>query len=108
MADCFLLDAASPSTDMPAALADAEIPRVITDFLRYAADKANFPGGIVLGIGLALLAHLLAGIGRNKERLRQMELDSEREKELRSQLNLKDERISALHKELEKHLKHRK
>lgn len=63
------------------------------------ADKGGaFGAGVVLG---GLTAVFFSWLQSGNERTR-MQLDAQREAELRKQLELKDERISRLHKEIER------
>jgi len=80
----------------------ADIAEVTSGFLKYASEKANFPVGIVLGLAFGCLSNHLANRGAHKERTKRADYDHEREKELRSQLNEKDARISNLHDEIAK------
>lgn len=58
----------------------------------------------MLGAVIALVIHFFAG----RERKHRSALDLEREKELRKQLEMKDERISKLHDEVHKLVKGKK
>lgn len=76
-----------------------------TAFLIHVLKNANFTGGVVFGSLLSVGVFYASDRAAGKERRQRAEHDREREKELRDQLNIKDERINALHLNLEKVIK---
>lgn len=74
-------------------------------FLIHILKNANFTGGVVFGSLLSAGVFYVSDRAAGNERRQRAEYDREREKELRDQLNIKDDRINALHLNLEKLIK---
>ncbi len=74
-------------------------------FLIHILKNANFTGGAVFGSLLSAGVFYVSDRAAGNERRQRAEYDREREKELRDQLNIKDDRINALHLNLEKLIK---
>lgn len=75
-------------------------------FAEFVIKDNSFASGMVLGACLAAGIYHLAGKAAATERANRATVDAQRETELRSQLALKEERISKLHDELEKRSSH--
>jgi len=74
-------------------------------FLIHILKNANFTGGVVFGSLLSAGVFYVSDRAAGNERRQRAEYDREREKDLRDQLNIKDDRINALHLNLEKLIK---
>ena len=86
---------------MTATIASAvDFSHDVFEFFKEVTEKANFPGGIALGMAFAFSANYFANRWAAEERLARMKVDAEREQVLQKQLNTKDERITELHKQL--------
>jgi hypothetical protein len=70
--------------------------KVLEQIVQFVGKEGAFAIGALFGVAISTVAHWLAG---HERRLRH-KLDLEREKELHSQLQLKDQRIDKLHEEL--------
>ncbi len=86
-------------------MATFDLAATAANVLNHVLKNANFTGGVVFGSLLSAGVFYVSDRAAGKERRQRAEHDREREKELREQLNIKDERISELHVSLEKVIK---
>lgn len=86
-------------------MATIDLADTAANVLTHVLKNANFTGGVVFGSLLSAGVFYASDRAAGKERRQRADHDREREKELREQLNIKDERINALHLNLEKVIK---
>lgn len=86
-------------------MATFDLADTAANVLTHVLKNANFTGGVVFGSLLSTGVFYVSDRAAGQERRQRADHDREREKELREQLNIKDERISALRQNLEKVIK---
>ena len=77
------------------------LAKYLAQLFETVGKEGSFAVGVAFGTVVSFVAMWLSGAERRKR----ADLDFEREKELRGQLQLKDDRINELHKEIERVLR---